>query len=270
LAFSSMVKFGAMNFPARPILAELEAVWEMGFDLIEITIDPPEATPEKLLANRDQISNALSAHGMDAIAHLPCFVRTADLYDSIRYASRMEVFKAIDALPELGIRVANLHPSYISRMARHMGDYAHRLGIDFLRAALERAEEKGIGIRIENMCPSDGWLSEPEEFEEIFEAFPGLGLTLDLGHANLSAPRNRSIEFLRRFGRRVAHLHVHDNFGSSDEHLPPFCGNVDFIGIFSAIKRSGYDGTMTLEVFSKDRDYLRLALEKVKALWRSI
>ncbi|MEM3574662.1 MAG: sugar phosphate isomerase/epimerase [Candidatus Bathyarchaeia archaeon] len=263
------MRYGAMNFPARPVLAELEAIGRMGFDFIELTMDPPEATPEKLLANREPISDALSAHGMDAIAHLPCFVRTADLYDSIRLASRMEVFKAIDALPELGIRIANLHPSYIPRMARHMGDHGLRLGMDFLREALERAEEKGVDITIENMCPSDGWLSEPEEFEEVLRAFPRAGFTLDLGHANLLAPRNRSIEFLRRFGGRLRHLHVHDNFGLSDEHLPPLCGNVDFAGIFSAIKRSGYDGTMTLEVFSKDRDYLRIALEKAKGLWGS-
>ncbi len=263
------MRYGAMNFPVRPILAELEAIGRMGFDFIELTIDPPEATPERLLANRGSISDALSAHGIWAIAHLPCSVRTADLYDSIRLASRMEVFKAIDALPELGIRIANLHPSHIPRMARHMGDYGRRLGMDFLRAALERAEERGIYITIENMCPSDGWLSEPEEFEEVLEAFPDVGLTLDLGHANLLAPRNRSIEFVRRFGDRLRHLHVHDNFGLSDEHLPPLCGNVDFPSIFSAIKRSGYDGTMTLEVFSKDRDYLRVSLEKAKWLWES-
>jgi len=263
------MRYGAMNFPARPVLAELEAIIGMGFDFVELAIDPPEATPEKLLANRDSILGALSAHGMGAIAHLPCFVRTADLYDSIRLASRMEVFKAIDALPELGIRIANLHPSYVSRMARHMGDYGRRLGIEFLKSALERAEENGVEITIENMCPSDGWLSEPEEFEEVLRAFPRAGLTLDLGHANLLAPRNRSMEFLRRFAGRIRHLHVHDNFGLSDEHLPPLCGNVDFAGIFSAIKQSGYDGTMTLEVFSRDRDYLGLALRKARALWES-
>jgi len=32
--------YGAMNFPVRPILKELEAISELKFDYLELTMDP--------------------------------------------------------------------------------------------------------------------------------------------------------------------------------------------------------------------------------------
>jgi sugar phosphate isomerase/epimerase len=35
--------YGAMNFPVHPVLEELEAISKLGFDYIELTMDPPQA-----------------------------------------------------------------------------------------------------------------------------------------------------------------------------------------------------------------------------------
>ena len=35
--------YGAMNFPAKPVLEELEKAAELGFDYLELSMDPPEA-----------------------------------------------------------------------------------------------------------------------------------------------------------------------------------------------------------------------------------
>ena len=40
-----------------------------------------------------------------------------------------------------------------------------------------------------------------------------------------------------------------------------------FNRIFKELKNIHYDETMTLEVFSRDRDYLRMSLSKIKQLW---
>ena len=39
--------------------------------------------------------------------------------------------------------------------------------------------------------------------------------------------------------------------------------------IFKELKRIGYDDTMTIEVFSRDRDYLKMSREKVAQMWRA-
>ena len=69
--------------------------------------------------------------------------------------------------------------------------------------------------------------------------------------------------------RSVHHVHLHDNDGRSDLHLPPGAGTIDWAAVVLALKDAGYDGTITLEVFSRDRDYVLLGKRKVEALWQS-
>ena len=58
-----------------------------------------------------------------------------------------------------------------------------------------------------------------------------------------------------------------DNFGKEDNHLPIGTGTIDFKKITRALKGIGYDGTVTFEVFSRDRDYLRISKEKFVAMF---
>jgi sugar phosphate isomerase/epimerase len=91
-----------------------------------------------------------------------------------------------------------------------------------------------------------------EDFEPVIDQVPDLGLTLDVGHANLGGSENKSIAIIEKFGRLIRHVHLHDNRGGQskddDLHLPIGTGTVDFPGIMAALLRAGYDGTMTLEV----------------------
>ena len=42
-------------------------------------------------------------------------------------------------------------------------------------------------------------------------------------------------------------LHVHDNFGK-DQHIPPFCGNINWNAVMQALANVGYDGDLNFEV----------------------
>ena len=44
--------------------------------------------------------------------------------------------------------------------------------------------------------------------------------------------------------------------GQRDDHIPLGSGVIEFEKIAQAIKRSGYDDTATLEIFSEDRQAL--------------
>jgi len=54
-----------------------------------------------------------------------------------------------------------------------------------------------------------------------------------------------------------------------DLHLPLGCGDVDWERAVKILK-DYYDGTITLEVFSRDRDYVLLSREKLKKLWNKL
>jgi sugar phosphate isomerase/epimerase len=69
------------------------------------------------------------------------------------------------------------------------------------------------------------------------------------------------------FPDRIGHLHVSDHFGKEDQHLPIGAGIIDFSKVVKALKGIGYNDTITLEVFSRDRDYLKMSKKKMEELF---
>jgi sugar phosphate isomerase/epimerase len=78
------------------------------------------------------------------------------------------------------------------------------------------------------------------------------------------------MDFIRTFPDRIYHVHANDNLGKNDDHLPIGAGIIDFPEIVKGLKGIGYDETITLEVFSRDRDYLRLSRDKLAAMFATV
>ncbi len=260
------MKFGAMNNPIKPIIKEIRFIGKAGFDFIELAVDAP-LTVKKLLQNKKKILKTLSSYKFGIIEHAPTFVSTADLFKSIREASQKEILDSLDLAKEFGIKKVVVHPSYVRGLGRYKRKKVEKSGYEFLAKVYDKANELLITICLENMMPHNGWLFEPEDFKPIFKDFKKMKLILDTGHANITR-KNISLKFIKMFGKRIGHFHASDNFGYVDDHLPLGCGSIDFKKIFSALKKTGYNDTMTLEVFPKDRDYLILSLKKAKELWK--
>ena len=146
-------------------------------------------------------------------------------------------------------------------------DQEREYALRSLDVIVEKANNLGLCLCIENMFPQSPSLVDPEDFVEIFERFPTLKLTLDTGHAHIRGRGGKkTLDFIERFYDRIGHIHANDNFGNEDSHLPIGTGTIDFQGIIKALKGIGYDGTITLEVFSRDRDYVRISREKLAAM----
>ncbi len=264
------MKYGAMNFPIKPLLKEIEEIGEMGFDYVELTMDPPEATPQKILAQTKGIQELLHRYGMEITGHLPTFVWTSDLYESLRKASIQETLDALEAGSALGIEKVVLHPGYITGLGKFLLDRARGHGMESIQTILKKASGLGMTLCIENMFPQAHFLSAPYEFQGFFQSFPEIRLALDIGHANLGGGKNKSSEFIHQYGYRIGHIHANDNFGKEDNHLPIGAGIIDFEKILRELNDAQYDETLTLEVFSKDREYLKISKEKIKRIWEAL
>ena len=55
---------------------------------------------------------------------------------------------------------------------------------------------------------------------------------------------------LRQFADRLHHIHLHDNNGLVDLHLPPGTGTINWPAVATALRDIGYAKTITLEIFS--------------------
>ena len=246
--------YGAMNFPVMPVLEQIEDIARLGFDYLELAMDPPMAHHSLLAADRAAIVGALTSRGLGLVCHLPTFVLTADLTAGLRLASVQEMRRSLEVARELGAKKAVLHPSGVGGMGAFVPDVVKGHAFDFLAEMTTAAEELQITLCLENMFPRNRIGVTPEDLEEIFTAFPSLRFTLDTGHANIDSDENiRLYQLVERFGRRLGHLHFSDNHGKRDDHLAIGRGTVNFPELVRRLKIIGYDDTITLEVFEKDR-----------------
>jgi len=99
--------------------------------------------------------------------------------------------------------------------------------------------------------PIDTLQDNAANLARILNGIPSLYLTLDLGHANLFGKNIE--EFIEEFHKRLRHVHLHDNDGRRDLHLPMGTGNINWEKVLKGLKRY-YEGTITLEVFSMSID----------------
>jgi sugar phosphate isomerase/epimerase len=260
--------YGAMNFPVRPLLEEVEAVARSGFDYLEIAMDPPQAHYSTIKQMEDDLMKALDSFNLGVVCHLPTFVSTADLTEGLREASLKEILSSLEVAADLQTLKVVLHPSYISGLGGFVMGKVKDNAMKSLEVIVGKAHELGLCLCMENMFPRGHWLVNPEDFAEPFEKFPSLYLTLDTGHAHIADPAGQvSLAFIQRFAGRIGHIHASDNFGKEDIHLPVGAGTVDFQAIVRALKSTGYNDTVTLEVFSGDRDYLKISKEKIAAMF---
>ena len=58
-------------------------------------------------------------------------------------------------------------------------------------------------------------------------------------------------EFIKVYGDRLKTVHISD-FDENGNTCLPFEGTVDYAKLFTALKQSGYDGPVLIELYSKD------------------
>ena len=262
------MRFGAMNFPVTPVLDEIETFARLGFDYLELAMDPPMAHHSTLSSSRAAITRALNDSGLGLICHLPTFLSTADLTESLRRASLIEMRRSLAVAAELGTKKVVLHPSTAGGMGAFVIDTVKGYAFDFLSEMVDAAHRLEVTICLENMFVRNRLGVEPDDFEEIFKTFPSLKLTLDTGHANIHDRRGHRLKALvKRFGERIGHLHFSDNQGKRDDHLAVGQGTVKFADLVMRLKGVGYDDTVTLEVFDENRQMLVESRERIKAMF---
>lgn len=264
------MQYGAMNFPIRSISDEIRSIAALGFDYLELAMDPPEAHYTLIRQQKDEILNTLSEHSLGLVCHLPTFVYTADLTESIRKASLEEMLHSLEVISDLGSPKTVLHPSIVSGLGEFVKDTVREYSLEALNTIMEKARSLGIRLCFENMFPRYGAFAEPDEFAEIFERFPDLRMTLDTGHAHIGNKQgSRNIKFIRRFPDRIAHIHISDNSGKQDDHLAIGKGTINFREIIKELVKAGYDETVTFEIFSENRTELKSGREKFDSvrLW---
>ena len=164
-----------------------------------------------------KVEDVLATTRLGASVHAPYGdLNIATLNDPIWRESIRQLCCCIEHAAPLTDRVT-IHPGYISPVGKMIPQKVWELQKEALRQIGRCATEHGVLACLENMISFKEFLCRlPEELIGMTEGVEGIGMTFDFGHANTIGKVG---EFLR-FVDKADHIHIHDNHGVSDEHLP--------------------------------------------------
>jgi sugar phosphate isomerase/epimerase len=252
---------GTMNHPGHDVLDDIRWMAEMALEFVDLTLEPPAAASWEVKPRA--IRRALDDLGMKVVGHTAYYLPIASPFEGVRKAAVEELRHCIDIFAEIGACCMNIHPDRFTPFQSR--EFFIGRNLESLRELLPAARERGVAIMVENL---PGEFNSAAQLAELLDPLPELALHLDFAHANLLVSYNTSDEILARFGRRLRHVHLHDNKGGhEDMHAPLGVGNVDVRHTVEALKRCGYDGTITLEVFTPDRHYLAYSRDVLRRAW---
>lgn len=143
-----------------------------------------------------------------------------------------EVKRALDVAEQISISSITLHLGLKDDPWDERAIENSLTAIEHIKAF---AQPLGVKVLLENL---QNEVTTPEHLLAILNIghFDNVGITLDVGHANLShSGLEHAFELLRG---RIHELHVHDNNGLRDEHLWPGSGEIDwtkFVGLASQL-----------------------------------
>jgi sugar phosphate isomerase/epimerase len=249
---------GAMNYPGRSVAKELHRISEEGFDFVDLTLEPPAAW----LPDGREVGRLMGDLGLTAVGHTPWHLPLASPFEDIKELARDHFRRALDTFADAGVRLVNVHPD--PRVPMFQAERIRTRNAEVIAVLAGDAAQRSIRLMVENL---DRMFSEVEEMRVVLDEVGALGFHLDVGHANLrlgARERNRTAALVEAFGDRLAHVHVSDNRGGTEDlHLPLGAGTIDWRAAIRVLKEAGYDGTVTLEVFSREREHLRVS----RRLW---
>lgn len=251
-----------MNFPGRSVLKEIHRIAEDGFDLVDLTLEPPAAW----LPDGKEVGRLAGDLGLKMVGHTAWHLPIASPFPEIQEQAREMYRRGLDCFADAGVELVNVHPD--QRIPMHNRQQVVKKNAEALGLLTQDAAQRGITLMVENL---DRMFSDVEDLQGLLDAVPELSFHLDVGHANLRlgmGGQNRTPALLDAFGERLAHVHLSDNRGGDqDLHLPLGAGTIDWRKMIGALKGAGYDGTVTLEVFSREREYLKVSRRLLLQWW---
>jgi len=233
---------------------------EVGFDAVE-WFEVADEAPWSAPATARRLRALVRRHELISQYHAPYeapydLAREGDELRTPDSIARMlsEVF---DRAERLGARMTTLHLGTCPPASDRAE--ALRMVTEGIRLAAPELAKRRMRLGLENHTAVflDNALGDrPGEFDRLMENLQSewIGRTLDIGHAHVNGHLE---EFLARPFDRVFNVHLHDNDGAEDQHLPFGAGSVPWDDVLRRIAKECYKGPLTLEFFADAEVYHR-------------
>jgi sugar phosphate isomerase/epimerase len=253
--------FSSNAYLRYPFEEAAERIAALGYEGLEILADVPHAWPAGLLEGpKRAILAAMERHGlsfsnmnafmMNAVADprqpywYPSFIEPDPNYRRIRIDHTR---RALSLCAELGAPHVTTEPGGPIAPGQTR-QQAIDLFVEVLKPLAEHADKEGVLLLIE---PEPGLLVETtDQYLEVAERVdaPSIGLNFDVGHAFCVSEDLPNA--IARMAPHTRHYHLEDIAATRvHHHLVPGMGVIDFAEVVEAIRGTGYDGWLTVELY---------------------
>lgn len=244
----------------RGIDESMRLLAEAGFKVFDYT---PNIWADGWKAEADLAMNTAAKYGaVIEQSHAP--------YNFYSKAPREEFMRALDrsaqAAAYMGIRNLVFHADEYHPTPEEPfdADKAREQIYEILSPCIEATLAGGVNVAIETVFedvtgrPKEGqrmhFCADMDELISIIDKFNDerVGCCWDFGHAKIACGGGdeKHADAIRRMGKRIICTHVHDNISyyKRDVHVPPFMGDSNWHVLMSALRDTGYTGSLTFEM----------------------
>lgn len=234
--------------PVTAMMFDLDAAFaladELALEFVELSADVREIAPA--LEDDRKVRELTRATGIGTTVHLSYIdLNLASLSPTARATSLERIRGGLDYAHAVGASCGVLHSGF--HYLRH--PLVDPMVDEALTSSLRALQGGPVEIVLENLALGrNDYLRGPEQLAARVRAH-GLRACIDVGHAHVEATRDGTTSvahYLDVLGDDVTHLHLHDNRGERDEHLPCGAGTIDYGALRPYLAR--FTGTACLEI----------------------
>lgn len=226
---------------------------------IEIFADELDWTENKtsddLFVRFDSERRVLSLHAPFADLNL-----ASEKYPTLRDLSFNSCIAWIHTAKRIGCRYIVIHPNN-STVICNRSEVKRRI-CDSLQALAEISGKAGILLLAENVGICEQQLFDQDEYIWLIRSIPNLFALLDTGHAFINKWDIPSTA--RSLSEKLISLHIHDNHGEKDEHLPVGIGIIDWISLWDELVRMPLAPYLVLEYCKAEFSHIIKTAEEIE------
>jgi len=255
------------------VISALHFAWQDAADCLgiatgEFGLDGVELSWHESFTHAHSTREDLGA--LASLTDRPRVAVSAHIWDNLAEAdngtARESLLRWLGVCRQTGVR----------NLVVHGGSWPDRKdGIARVRRVLEPVlpsfERAGVVLNLENHYAytyrnGRELFSEPWEFLEVFSLdSPSLKFCFDTGHGNMT---HNTAELLDALGPWLNYVHLADNHGVDDDHVPYGEGTVDWAGVFSHLEAARFDGTFCVEFpVREERAPFRACVAEIRRRW---
>lgn len=271
------------KFSESRMIAELDMMRELGIKWFNTWANSDVYSDnEDDILFADKLYQYLERYSEIRLSSLHYIGSVFEMDEKKNEENRQQMKRVIDLFAKCRPITIVMHPGTFGEggFKKNLPNYQHAVSVygkekvkemvaDNIRYFGKLAAEYNIKIAVENIYKGRVY-SIIDDLIDLVETvnLENVGYCFDIGHGNYDGVD--ICQTIRRMSNKLFELHLTDNFGDRDGHLPIGFGNINWVEVVQTLSEINYNGRATFEFFRWPIGDRKLGLQLAIYMWEAI